>query len=118
MNVVIDGVTFVPVQEFISDSTVLSALELRFCSDAGDNLTVRQYLHKLLFKLWKEGEGFSSKRPFGNSGWSYELYEPLIKAGFIKGDYSEDYGIENFDDKEASEYVEKMITAALFGVNV
>lgn len=59
------------------------ALSLRFDSDAGDDLTVRGYLRELLATLWSEGESFSGKRPFGNSGWEYDLYKPLGKAGMI-----------------------------------
>ena len=118
MNVVIDGIVYVPAQEIISDDTVLAALDVRFDSDAGENITVRQYLHKLLQALWSDGEGFSGKRPFGNSGWEYDLYTPLIKSGLIKGEYSDEYGIENFDTKEARKYVHSLISAAFFGASV
>lgn len=40
-------------------------------NDAGA-LTVRDYLKALLRRLWLEQEGFSGKRPFGNSGWEDE----------------------------------------------
>lgn len=53
-------------------------------NDAGAT-TVRGYLIRLLAELWNEGEGFSGKRPFGNSGWEYDLYLPLIKAGVVDG---------------------------------
>lgn len=66
-------------------------------SDAGTNITIRQYLKELLKKLWNEGEGFSGKRPFGNSGWQYELYTPLIKAKFITGVFDENGYIEDCD---------------------
>lgn len=46
--------------------------------------TVRQYLGKLLEKAWTEGEDFSGKRPFGNSGWEYDLLNPLALAGMIQ----------------------------------
>lgn len=41
-------------------------------NDAGAD-TVKEYLVELLSTLWNEGEGFSGKRPFGTSGWEYEL---------------------------------------------
>lgn len=63
-----------------------NALGLRFDSDAGDNGTVRQYLYALLSTLWQEGEGFSGKRPFGNSGWECDLYKALASGGYVKGD--------------------------------
>jgi hypothetical protein len=54
-------------------------------ADAADAATVRGYLVELLRRLWVEGEGFSGKRPFGDSGWEYDLYEPLVKAGLVAG---------------------------------
>lgn len=49
-------------------------------NDAGAD-TVKDYLKALLGSLWDEGEGFSGKRPFGNSGWEYELIEALQEQG-------------------------------------
>jgi len=60
-----------------------SALAVRFDSDAGDDLTVRGYLRTLLSTVWNEGESFSGKRPFGNSGWEFDILVPLAKAGFV-----------------------------------
>lgn len=53
-------------------------------NDAGAK-TVGEYLTKLLTEVLVEGEGFSGKRPFGNSGWESELAYPLVKAGLIEG---------------------------------
>ena len=116
MEVIIDGVKYVPVPDVPTDKGLLSALEVRFNSDAGDNLTIRDYLRTLLETLWSEGEGFSGKRPFGNSGWEYDLYAPLIKAGFIKGRLDEDGYVADFDSNEAESYVFDLITAAFHGV--
>jgi hypothetical protein len=41
-------------------------------NDAGAT-TIREYLVLILANVWFEGEGFSGKRPFGNSGWQYDL---------------------------------------------
>ena len=48
--------------------------------------TVREYLKMLLERLWEEGEGFSGKRPFGNSGWEYDLYAALEEKGVTEQD--------------------------------
>lgn len=37
-------------------------------NDAGAK-TIGEYLKKLLLTLWDEEDGFSGKRPFGNSSW-------------------------------------------------
>lgn len=66
-------------------------------NDAGAD-TVADYLHSLLWKLWQEGEGFSGKRPFGNSVWECDLYVPLIAGEFIEGELDED-GYVNWCDE-------------------
>lgn len=65
-------------------------------NDAGA-ATIGDYLVNLLLSLWIQGEGFSGKRPFGNSGWEYELYHPLVKAGLIWGELDEDDCLVNYD---------------------
>lgn len=45
-------------------------------NDSGKN-TVKEYLLELLLTLWKKEESFSGKRPFGNSGWIYDLIIPV-----------------------------------------
>lgn len=47
-----------------------------------DVYTIRDYLKALVATVWIEGEGFSGKRPFGNSGWQSTLYDTLIYYGF------------------------------------
>ena len=51
-------------------------------NDAGAT-TVRAYLKALLSALWAEEEGFSAKRPFGNSGWQHEVYSSLEAAEIL-----------------------------------
>lgn len=76
-------------------------------NDAGDDdLTVKGYLKELLLTLWREGEGFSGKRPFGNSGWSLDFHRPFIQAGIIDGYYDE----ENESWESRDYYEAKRIT--------
>jgi hypothetical protein len=51
-------------------------------NDSGAD-TIRGYLVALVARVWDEGEGFSGKRPFGNSSWECELFEALIEAGAV-----------------------------------
>lgn len=74
-------------------------LNLKMDSDIG-TVTIRDYLRKLLITLWREQESFSGKRPFGNSGWDYDVYKPLIIAGIVNGTLDEEGYIEKFDSKE------------------
>jgi hypothetical protein len=86
MELRVDGVLYVPQAEAPLGGTYADALNLRMPDDcdAGANITVRDYLFELLIAVWDEGESFSGKRPFGNSGWEYDLYAPLIQAGLSK----------------------------------
>jgi len=77
-------------------------------NDAGAS-TIREYLKALLTTLWNEGEGFSGKRPFGNSGWEYDLYKALIKAGVCQGELDEYDCIEYVDTDNANELIFKAI---------
>lgn len=77
-------------------------------NDSGET-TVRGYLTELLATLWREQEGFSGKRPFGNSGWEYDLYAPLLKAGFIAGAFDEYGYVEQLDDAAG----ERLVLAAI-----
>lgn len=62
------------------------ALDLRFyCDDLDEIVTIREYFQQLLKTLFAEGEGFSGKRPFGNSGWEYDLHTPLVIGGAMPG---------------------------------
>ena len=94
------------------ESQLKAALEVRFDSDAGDDLSVREWLCDLLLTVWSEGESFSGKRPWGNSGWEYDIYTPLVKAGFIKGTIDEDGFAEVEDVNLAGAFVSDLIIAA------
>lgn len=78
-------------------------LNLRIDNEDFDHhLTIKGYLKLLLTTIWEEGEDFSGKRPFGNSGWEYDLYTPLVKAGVLAGILDED-GYIDAVDKDAGE---------------
>jgi hypothetical protein len=79
------------------------------CTDLNESITIRSYLKELLKTLWREGEGFSGKRPFGNSGWQYEIYAALIKNGFIDGALDMDGYVEGINEKEADELIQNLI---------
>jgi len=65
-----------------------------------DELNIKEYLKALLRRLWDEGENFSGKRPFGDSGWEYDLYATLIRAGAVEGTLDDDGYVDRFDDSE------------------
>lgn len=49
--------------------------------------TLGGYLKELLWCVWEEGESFSGKRPFGNSGWDWDLAKPLLEVKYLRGKY-------------------------------
>lgn len=62
--------------------------------------TIRDYLHGLLRLLWAEGEGFSPKRPYGDSGWQLDLHLALVKHGMLEGVIDEDGCLESLSHEE------------------
>ena len=120
MQVIIDGQKYVPANNAPTGNKLLAALEIRFDSDAGDDLTVRQWLSQLLSMVWEEEESFSGKRPWGNSGWQFPLHQALARAGFFEygpcddeGDY---YNPSREQIQHAHHFVHDLILAAFFGV--
>jgi len=85
------------------------ACEFEFNAISDKPITVHDYLRELLLRLWAEQEGFSGKRPFGNSGWNYDLIPPLIKAGLIDGTLDQDGYVEKVDEEE----FDRIIMAAI-----
>lgn len=84
-------------------------LDFEFESSDIGQTTIRLYLHQLLLTLWVEGEGFSGKRPFGNSGWHLDLYRALVKAGAVEGSLDPDGWLENYDRDGADTKVRELI---------
>lgn len=88
--------------------TPTEALDKTFTSnDRDERLTYREYFRCLLTTLYDEGEGFSGKRPFGNSGWDYGLTIGLVEIGAVTGDYE----VGPDDENEANKFIFAMIDA-------
>lgn len=86
-EVIIGGVRYIPAPPEVENPGLL---DFWFEFEIG-KMRIRDYLCALLTKLWQEVEDFSGKRPFGSSGWEWELYKALISAGAVKGKLDE-YG--------------------------
>ena len=82
-------------------------------NDAGAE-TIGEYLKLLLLTLWDEEEGFSGKRPFGNSGWQHEVYTALLTARVVDGKLDEDGFVDEIDYYDADNIVRKIIIS-VFG---
>jgi len=84
----------------MGDKTPQDLLNLPLPANDSGASTVRGYLIALLAELWHEEEGFSGKRPFGNSNWQYEIYVPMAAAGFIEGVGVDEDGELDYDTWE------------------
>ncbi len=81
-----------------------------YSSDLDETMTIREYFKRLLTQLWMDGECFDGKRPFGNSGWQYDVYAALIKHGIIKGKLDSDGYIDELNEYKAQQFIiEKLI---------
>ncbi|MFD3594372.1 hypothetical protein ACFWU5_16735 [Nocardia sp. NPDC058640] len=79
-------------------------------SDSGAD-TIRGYLIALLDVLWQQKEGFGGKRPFGNSGWQWDLYEALGRGGVVPMTLDEYGFIEDIDNRKCDALIASAINA-------
>lgn len=80
-------------------------LALPMPENDGNASTIGEYFVSLLHTLWIEKEGFSGKRPFGNSGWEGDIETALINADAIWGQIDEDGYIEDVDSEAADRII-------------
>jgi hypothetical protein len=94
----------------IDSATARRVLDLPLPDNDAEAATVRDYLTALLSLVWEHEQGFSGKRPFGNSGWQYEVYGPIVRAGLLPGTFDEydELGGE-FDHREADRLIQAAV---------
>lgn len=92
------------------DPTVKRLLDLPLPANDADAATVREYLIEMLRTFWSGGEDFV-KRPFGNSGWQYEIYGPMVAAGLVEGVLDEDGYVDDADTRAADALMDAAIQA-------
>jgi hypothetical protein len=71
--------------------------------------TIKGLLQELLMALIHEEEGFSGKRPFGDSDWMGELYVPLIENQLVSGSLDELGDILSVDENQAKKLLFELI---------
>lgn len=119
-EVLIDGQLYIPAPPIAEDG---EWLDIRFYDNTSLNreVSIREFFHEMLQKLWEEGDGFSGKRPFGNSCWEYPVMYALVEAGAIPGTIKrdEDGYVEdsNFDVRTARAFVRGLIAQLCLGDN-
>jgi len=94
----------------VSRDQARQVLDLRLPGNDADADTVRDYLIALLLEVWDQEQGFSGKRPFGNSGWQYEIYVPIIRAGLVAGTLDE---YDSPNDDFSTHDADRLILAAI-----
>jgi hypothetical protein len=65
--------------------------------DFDEPISIRNFYKECLKALIFEGESFSGKRPFGNSGWEWNIYAALIREGFVEGTLDKDGYVDEID---------------------
>lgn len=117
-EVIIDGQKYIPAPPPAEDSKWLDVRFYDYIS-LDREVSIREFFHELMQKLWDEQDGFSGKRPFGNSCWEFPVIYALIEAGAIPGTvtYDEDGYVEesHFDRKVAHEFVRGLISQMFYG---
>ncbi|MFI7630238.1 hypothetical protein [Microbispora rosea] len=93
------------------DLTGAQILDTPMQANDADAATIRDYLIALLALVWDHGEGFNGKRPFGNSGWEWELYAALARAGHLDGKFDEDGYLDDVDDVTGRKLISEAIRA-------
>lgn len=84
-------------------------LNLPMGKNDADAETLGDYLKALLTTLWREGESFSGKRPWGNSGWEYDIYQCLVSNNAVPGSLDDEGYLDSFDEKKANALIFKTI---------
>lgn len=96
---------------------IKNVLNHKFYShDHQEELTVRKYLVLLSREVWEQEDRFSGKRPFGNSGWQFEVYAGLVRGGFIEGEFDDDgLYLDDVDTEAGDKLIMQCYAAMLEG---
>lgn len=81
----------------LMDLTPQDVLDVPIYEPDSGAISLRNYLKTLLKTLWDEADGFSGKRPFGNSGWQWSLAKAMVEAGIPVGTLDADGYLEDVD---------------------
>lgn len=82
-----------------------------YCEDLDQDITIKNYLKKLLLTLWEEVDGFSGKRPFGNSDWYDDIYLCLVENQIIEGKIDENGYLEDCDGEAGDTVINELINS-------
>lgn len=91
--------------------TPAEILDLPMEENDAEAATIREYLKRLLSVLWEEEESFGGKRPFGNSGWQWDVYRALVKGGAASGRFHPEGDLIDHDRAQCDALVQIAIRA-------
>jgi len=95
----------------------MNILDLEMEQNDAKAETIREYLKKLLIKLWLEEDGFSAKRPFGNSCWKHDIYRTLVLNNVILGTVEEEDGYVEIDiPRDSMKKADKLIEESILSI--
>ncbi len=89
-------------ENLISDELGWSILDTPItCEDVPSVVDIRTYLRAILSNVWHDPE-FGAKRGIaGESGWRFDFYAALVKAGHLRGVLDPDEGwLDELDDDQ------------------
>jgi hypothetical protein len=89
--------------------TVQQILALPMGDNDANATTIGDYFARLAERAWVEEEGFSGKRPFGNSGWQHEVYHALVTHKVITGEIDEYGYVEDYDGHAADQILKEVL---------
>ena len=92
----------------MNDRLALARAYLFKDEDSGAT-SFKSYFKILLKSLWRQGEGFSGKRPFGNSDWQWNIYKYLVESGAVEGGFDDDGYLDWFKQETADRVIIKLI---------
>lgn len=78
-------------------------------------LSLREYLRLMLSELWQRHSDFDGKRPYGFSGWKFDVYKAMILGGFLEGTLDADGFVQTLS-KEDREQADIMIWEEIWRV--
>lgn len=116
MKVIIDDTIYIPAPAPSEGPN--HAFEAALVALTCDHGTVRDMLFKLLSTLWSEVEDFDGKRPFGDSGWIWDIFFALANAGVVQfGEPDDEGGYDPTDEQidAATQFVTDLIHYVFYG---
>jgi hypothetical protein len=119
LEVFINGKRYIQAKPEPTGTGFEQALECRmeYADDLG-RVTIREYFHELLSRLWRQKKEFSGEEPLGNSEWETDVIYSLIAGGFVPGQIHEDDECitgADYDEVAANKYVAELINHCFFG---